>query len=100
MGDNVISLADRREAPGAGERLADERCIAFLRGAVDADRLAAELGTPEQWRGSAISHLKAASSCPAPDGVIVCQAALHLVLDYVAHLERQLGIIPASNGAT
>ena len=70
----------------------EDRLEVFGSCEVDATKLAAYLGTPEQWRHSAILHLKAASTCPAPDGVIVSQAALHLVLTYLERLEISAGI--------
>ena len=92
MDDNVIPFARPSWRDLA-------RNASFGECSADANNLAASLGTPDQWRESAILHLKAASSCPAPDGVLVSQAALHLVLGYVEHLEGRLGLIPDPAGA-
>jgi hypothetical protein len=62
-------------------------------------RQATELGSPDEWLETAIVTLKAASSCDAKGGVLVSQAALHVVLAYVEELEGRLGLIPEPNGA-
>jgi hypothetical protein len=90
---NVIPFPTRSKSDDVA------RIAAFSEGSVDPNHLAASLGTPEEWRWTAIDYLKAASCCPAPDGVIVSQAALHIILAYVESLEGRLGIIPAPPGA-
>lgn len=53
------------------------------------DRLAAELGSPDDWLNSAIAHLKVQSSPPhrAAGSTTVSVAALDLVLMRLEHLE-------------
>lgn len=90
--DNVIPFARPLRDDGP-------RHAAFASGEADPNRLAADLGDAEEWLETAIIHLKVASCSPSPDGAVVSQAALNLVLGHMERLEIRLGLIPPAGGA-
>jgi hypothetical protein len=75
------------------------RFDALHHGDADVNRLAYDLGSPDEWLASAIEHLKTASSRATTSHVRVSSAALHLVLGHVERLEARLGMIPPVGGA-
>jgi hypothetical protein len=70
------------------------RYVALRDGAADVNRLAEELGSPDEWLATAIDHLKVRSSGVTEGSVSVSVAALYLVLGHVEELEGRLGLIP------
>lgn len=90
MNDNVVFFP-ARDSNGS------DRIDAVSDGDTDANALAAELGSPDEWAASAILYLKGQSVGAhgrVNGAATVSRASLHVVLAYIERLEGRLGLIP------
>lgn len=76
--------------PFPGEdRNESDRLASFQRREADANVLAAQIGTLDEWTFSAIDHLKIASCEGSGGSVIVSAAALHLALAHIDEMDAR-----------